>query len=167
MIGLAGLALLVVLGGGVVLARNAFADGPWRGGPWHGRHDVALPPELEALRDLPADERFARFRGAQIALTDRDGNPLTLTFVPGRATAVSETSLTVAANDGGTRTFTLDDATVIGGERGEEADAASIEQDDRVVVVTRDDGTTATAVLTDDWLSFGRRGWRGRFGPGR
>jgi hypothetical protein len=167
-IGVAALALVIALGGaGVLLARETFADGPWRGGPWHGGYGLELPPELESLRDLPSDERFAHFMGGQITLTDVDGNPLTVTFVPGRATAVSATSLTIAANDGSAQTFTLDDATVIAGKRRDEDGARSIEQDDRVVVVTRDGGTTATAVLSGDWHGFGRRGFHGRFGPGR
>jgi len=166
-VGLASLALLLTLGGGVLLARTTFADGPWRGGPWHGGHGLELPAELESLRDLPAGERFSHFKGAQVNLTDRDGNPIKVALTPGTATAVSAGSLTLAANDGSTRTFTLDQATVIGGRRQGNATEPRIEQDDAVVVVTLDDGATAAAVLSGHWSDFGRRGFHGPFGWGR
>lgn len=146
-------AVALIVGGGGLLAGRAFAGGlwggPWAGGPWHAGGGFQLPPELAELRDLPAGERFTHFRGVQVTLTDRDNHPYTLTVTPGTATAVSATSLTLAANDGTTRTFTVDAQTMIHAQssRGANATAPAIAQNDQVVVVTRDNGPVARAVI--------------------
>ena len=138
---------LVVVGG--LLAGSVLAGGPpWAGGhgfgggpPWaHGGQGFALPPELAGLRDVPAEQRFSHFRGAQVNLTDKDGRPLTVEITPGAVSAASTTGLTLAANDGSTRSFTLDANTVL---RGKAAPA----QNDKVVVVTLNGGPTAHAVM--------------------
>src|SRR6266511_4218333 len=133
---------LVVAGG--VVASNVLAFGPpWRGG-W-GAHDgfssgFAMPPELAGLRDIAPDQRFSHFKGAQARLTDRDGQPLTVEVTPGTATSVSPTSLTIAANDGSTHTFSLNDQTVTHGKH-------APTQNDQVVVLTMNSSTTAHGVL--------------------
>ena len=44
------------------------------GGDFKGQ----LPPQLAWLKDVPADQRFAHFKGVQVNLTDKDGlSPLT------------------------------------------------------------------------------------------
>ena len=147
-----------------VLAGGAPGGPPWAGawhggrdGNWHGKVGD-LSPELAGLRDIPAEQRFAHFTGARISLTDRDGRPVTVEITPGTATSVTPTSLTVAANDGATRSFALDDRTTV---RGKEAPA----QNDRVAVVTLDGGGTARAVFV---LTGDRGGpWGPHFGRGR
>ena len=62
---------------------------------------------------MPAGERFSHFRGVQVRLTDKDNKPLNVEVVPGTATAVTQSSLTMIANDGASGTFTLDDTTAI------------------------------------------------------
>jgi hypothetical protein len=152
-----------------VLASGAFGGGgmmAWRGGPpwtWAGDHGGwqggALPPELAGLAEVPATERFAHFQGAQIQLTDKDNRPLSVTITAGTATAVSSTSLTIAANDGTTRTFALDASTAIHARGGSATGApADIHQNDKVVVVTLGSTSTATAVLAMDPNGFGPHG---------
>ena len=132
-----------------LLVGNALASGPWAG-PWAGWHDQ-LPPELASLHDLPASERFSHFRGVQVNLTDKDNKPLSVTVTPGTAAATSPTSLTIAGNDGSTRAYSLNDKTVIRGK-------SAIAQNDKVVVVSVNNSTTATAVLTVGPEGFGPRG---------
>jgi hypothetical protein len=131
--------------------------GPWAmgGGPWGGH---ALPAPLAGLRDVPPAERFNHFLGVQVNLTDRDGQPLGLTLTPGTATAVSDTSLTLAANDGAARTFGLDAQTAIRGPRARVGGTASppgIAQGDKVVVVTLNNSATATAVWAGSFDGWG------------
>ncbi len=163
-------AVLLVAGG--LLVTSVLAHGPWAGGvgpwahagpwaagagPWGG---FALPAQLAGLRDVPAAERFDHFKGVQVSLTDKDGQPLAVTLTPGTATAVSATSLTMTANDGSSRTFTLDAQTSIRGvhPRGDgAATPPSIAQGDKLVVLTINNSGTAAAVWAG---SFG--GW----GPG-
>ena len=129
-----GLIAVLALAGGLLVG-NALASSPFggtamfggpamfgRGGPpWtadHGNWVGTLPPELAGLTEVPAADRFAHFRGAQVALTDKDGKPLTLSAIAGTATSVSANSLTITANDGATRTFSLDAKTTIHSRRG-------------------------------------------------
>ncbi len=165
-------ALLVVAGGllvGSVLARGAGPGGgfgPWAharaGGPWADGHGswsgFQLPAQLQGLHDVPPAERFDHFKGAQINLTDKDGQPLVLTITPGTATAASGTSLTVAANDGSSRTFALDAQTIVRAPRaqgGTPTTPATITQGEKVVVMTINNSGTATCV------------WAGNFGDWR
>jgi len=69
----------------------AVGGGPWR---WGG---FALPAQLSGLRDVPAASASDHFKGVQVNLADKDGQPLVVTLTPGTATAASATSLTVAA----------------------------------------------------------------------
>jgi hypothetical protein len=165
-----------ILGVGGLLVRNAIASSPFggalwaAGGPWatgmggppwargHGGwHAGAMPPELAGLADVPRGERFSHFRGVRVQLTDKDNNPVTLDVTPGTATATSATSLTIAANDGSTRTFTLDEQTIMRGKQ-------TLAEDDKVVVVTLNGGANAHAVMSFGHGSgpiggqFGRRG---------
>ena len=138
---------------------HAGAGGPWGGGPgpWGG---FALPAQLSGLRDVPAAERFDHFKGVQVNLADKDGQPLVVTLTPGTATATSATSLIVAANDGASRTFALDAQTAFRGphaQGGAQAGPPSIAQGDKLVVVTVNGGGTAAAVWT---------GNPGGWGPG-
>jgi hypothetical protein len=159
------------------VARGAvWAGGP--GGPWYGGHGFGgpgftLPPELQGLLDVPADQRFSHFLGAQINLTDKNNQPLTINVTPGTVTAASATSLTIAANDGTSKTYTLDANTIIRGKGVRDSSQATqptLAQNDKVVVVTLNNNTNATAVMAGDMNGFGPHGpggpW-GRFGPGR
>ena len=164
-----GLVALLVVGGGLlvgsVLARGPLAGdfGRWsragEGGPWGGRGaGFTLPPQLAGLHEIPAGERFAHFKGAQINLTDKDGQPLVMTVTPGVATSASATSVTINATDGETRTFGLDAQTAIPARRSQDGSSPSIAQGDKVVVVTVNGSNTATVVWSDSFSGWGRGG---------
>jgi hypothetical protein len=156
-------ALLVGVGG--LFATRALAGGVGPGGwgfgpPWagHAGAGFALPSELRGLADLPADERFAHFKGVDVRLTDKDGRALTVGVTPGTVTAASAASLSIAANDGSARTFALDGTTAV---RGKAAPA----QGDRVVVVALNGGAAARAVVVLGGDGLGP--WGNQFGRGR
>lgn len=169
-----GTSLLLVLGLGVAAyftVSTALAQGwgpfggPFGGGPFAGH---ALPPELQGLEQLPPAERFKHFNGAQISLKDKDNNPLTVNVTPGTVSAVNSTSLTLAANDGSTKTYTLDGNTVIRGKpdannQNAKPTATTLKQGDLVAVVTKNSDTTAKFVMSGGAEGFG--GPRGGQGP--
>ncbi len=155
-VGLAALGVMASAAFGVATAREVLAEGPWGGSrwggpPWSGEvWSAALPPGIAELADLPPNERFQHFQGFQVDLTDRDGNPVAIIGTPGKVSAASTMSLTLALNEGSTRTFTLDDKTVVRrrpGPGGSRATLASISKDDRVVVMTASNSPTALAVI--------------------
>jgi hypothetical protein len=139
---------------------NGFGGPPWAGGAgwqggagWHGGDWAAnLPPELAGLADVPADQRFAHFRGVQVQLTDKNNNPLRVDVTPGTVTAASATSLTISGNDGASHTYTLDNKTL---QRGQ-----ALKPNDHVVVATINGSATATGVFGADG-GFGPRGFGG------
>lgn len=166
-----GTSLLLVLGIGVagyltVTSVLAQGFGPF-GGPFGGH---AIPPELQGLEQLPPAERFKHFNGAQISLKDKDNNPLTVNVTPGAVNAVSSTSLTLAANDGSTKTFTLNGDTVIrrkpdANDQNVKPTATTLKQGDLVAVVTKNNETTAKFVMSGGAEGFGGpRGGRGPWG---
>lgn len=173
------LALVVVfVATGLLPVRSALASAPtlgvpWHGGPWHGgpwaRHfDVELPPELQALHDLPADQRFNHFVGVQLHLTDANSQPVTIDVTPGTVTEASANGLTIAANDGTTRAFTLDEQTAIWGkptDAANEAEQPTLSKDDRVIVVTMNDSSVATVVVNGGAEGFGGSGSGGPWCP--
>lgn len=139
-------------------ASGAFPNGggaPWlgaQGGPWgagdHGAWAQQLPPELKGLSDIPASDRFNHFRGVTINLTDQNDRPMSVTVTPGTVTSVSGNSLSLAANDGSTKTYALDANTI---QPGKTVPAAN----DKVAVVTLNGSSTATAVMTAPPNGFG------------
>ena len=166
--------VLVLIGVGGLLVNNALANGPFGGGgpgaPWAGGHGGwqtnALPPELAGLTEIPAGERFAHMRGVRVQLTDKDNKPLTVDILPGTATTISPTSLTMTANDGSTHTFTLDDKTIIHAKSAAhdstQTATAALGQNDKIIVATLNNNTTATAVVAFNPDGFGPRGGFGR-----
>jgi hypothetical protein len=169
-----GTSLLLVLGLGVAayftvstaLAQGWGPFGGHFGGPFGGH---AIPPELQGLEQLPPAERFKHFNGAQVSLKDKDNNPLTINVTPGTVNAISATSLTLAANDGSTKTYTLDGNTVIRGKpdannQNAKPTATTLKQGDLVAVVTKNSETTAKFVMSGGAEGFGPRGGRGPWG---
>ena len=126
----------------------AFGHGGPHGGPWAGAAGFGLPTEVQGLGDVAPAERFNHFVGVQVSLKDKDNRPVAVHVTPGTATASSPTSLSIAANDGSTRTFSLNDKTVVHSQ-------APISVSDRVVVVTVNDDTTARMVIHADKDGFG------------
>lgn len=190
-VALTSLALVATIGiVGALTVRSALANGlwgvgpPWAGGgfghmggpPWAGRAGDGyvggapfdLPPELRGLADLPASERFGHFAGIQIALTDKDNRPFTIAVTPGTATAVGADRLTIAANDGTSRTFALNDRTVVRGRPAAGTPtpgSSAIATGESVVVVTLGSDPAARLVFHGPRDGFpgsgsgGPRGW--------
>ena len=160
------------LAAGVGMAAMGF--GPWggHGGPWGGA-DVVLPQELRDLHNLPPAERFKHFTGVQVGLKDANNQPVTIQVTPGTVTSASATNLTLAANDGTTKTYTLTGQTVIRGRptEGNPSNSPNLAQGDMVVVITQNGETAARAVFDGNKDGFGPMGGPGRFGgpfgPGR
>ena len=156
---------------GTLAVPNVLAGSPWYGhagwgGPWSRDSGWQLPAELQGLQDVPAEQRFSHFLGARLSLRDKNNQPLTVEVTPGKVTAASATSLTVAANDGSTRTFALDANTMIGSKHARQGEASppTIAQGDRVVVVQLDTSPAAQAVMVVPPNGLGPRG---PWGPGR
>jgi hypothetical protein len=147
----AGVALASALGVG-----DPTAGAPWQSGAWHGspmgHGGFTLPAQLQGLADVPADQRFSHFVGVQVSLKDKNNQPVTVNVTPGTVTATSATSLTLAANDGTTKSYTLNDQTMIHRASPQATptsgtNASALVSGDRVIVVTLDNSTTATAVV--------------------
>ncbi len=133
---------VALLATGAVLVGNALASDIRAPGRAEATNGHNAPPELARLKDIPAAERFAHFKGIQINLTDRDGNPLDISIAPGVATSVTATSLTVAGNDGTSHIYMMNDQTF--------NRETVIATGDKVVVVTVDDSATARAVFSNN-----------------
>jgi len=136
---------------GAFMVGNALASGvqmaQFRGGPGGG---WTMPPELAGLKDLPADQRFAHFKGVQVNLTDKDGKPIAISVTPGIATAVSATSLTINGNDGTSHTYALDAQTMTHGK--------AVATGEDVVVLTFNNSSTARGVFAPGASDWGRDG---------
>lgn len=162
------LALVLGLGAlGAFAVSSAFASGfgPFGGG--FGAH--AIPPEFQGLEQLSPAERFKHFSGAQINLLDKDNKPVSVNITPGTVSAVSATSVTLAANDGSSKTFTLDDKTVVRGKPdnatpGNRPAPTTLKQGDQVVVVAKNGESVARFVMSGGAQGFGPRGGYGPFG---
>lgn len=153
------------LAAGVGMAAMGFGPLGGYGGPWGGA-DLVLPQELRDLHNLPPAERFKHFTGVQVGLKDANNQPVTIQVTPGTVSAAGATSLTLAANDGTTKTFTLTGQTVIRGRptEGNPNNSPNLESGDLVVVITRNGEATARAVFDGNKDGFGPMGGPGRFG---
>ena len=136
--------IAVVSAGGLVAGR-AFANsfGP-HDGPW----STQMPAELQGLGAIPAADRFDHFKGATVNLTDANGQPMSVTITPGTVTSVNGDSLSLAANDGSTHTYSLTRTTMT-------HDKAAPSANEKVAVVTLNGSSTATAVMTMPAGGFG------------
>jgi len=149
---------------GSALASTAMGFGPWGGGhvggpgggPWAGASAV-VPPEIMALRDLPPAERFKHFNGVQVSLKDANNQPVQIVVTAGTVSAASASSLTLAANDGSTKTYSIDGQTVIRSRPsdGSPNNTPNLTQGDMVVVVSRNSETAARAIMDGNKEGFG------------
>lgn len=142
----------------------------WQQGGWPGNGaGFRLPPELQGLTSIPANQRFSHFIGAQINLKDQNNQPLTINVIPGKVTASSGTGLTIAANSGTSQTFTLNSQTIIHAGQaatstptGTSSASTNLKNGDAVIVVALNNSNTATAVMdggSDGFASPGHPGW--------
>jgi hypothetical protein len=153
------------LAAGVGMAAMGFGPFGGHGGPWAGA-DAVLPQELRDLHNLPPAERFKHFTGVQVSLKDANNQPLAIQVTPGTVSTASTTSVTLAANDGTTKTFTLTGKTVIRSRptEGTPNNSPDLAQGDQVVVITQNGETAARAVFDGNKDGFGQMGGPGRFG---
>src|SRR4051812_7337741 len=165
-----GTSLVLVLGigaAGYYFVSNALAAGPFGDHGPFAEH--ALPPGLQGFEQLSPADRFKHFSGAQLNVKDKDNQPMTVNVTPGTVSAVSATSLTLAGNDGSTKTFALDGKTVIRGKpdmstAGNSPAPTTLKQGDMVVAVTKNNETTARFVMSAGTDGFGPSGGHGPFG---
>lgn len=170
-VALAGLAI-----GGIFGPRVAAAQpfGPGLGGPMGGPLGGNLPQEIRDLHNLPPAERFSHMLGGVMRFTDTNGQVRTLAATPGTVVSLADDQLTIAPNDqSGNKTYTLGDQTVVhkAGQpwAGGQAEQATAQAGDKVVVVTLDGSETAHAVMIGGPDGFGPRhgfGPRDGSGPG-
>ena len=153
------------LAAGVGMAAMGFGPFGGHGGPWADAHAM-MPQELRDLHNLPPAERFKHFTGVQVSLKDANNQPVTIQVTPGTVSTASATSLTLAANDGTTKTFTLTGQTVIRSRpsEGNPNNSPNLAPGDMVVVMTHNGETTARAVIDGNKDGFGHMGGPGRFG---
>jgi|SRR5579864_2251828 len=132
-----------IVGAGAFMVTNAVASGIQQGAAQTRMMDHGnVPPELAGLKDIPADQRFAHFKGVSVSLTDQNGQPLNIAVVPGVVSNVSATSLTLSGNDGTTHMYTTNDQTSTHG--------GTVSNGQDVVVVTINNSSTARAVFAFD-----------------
>jgi hypothetical protein len=140
--------------------------GPLAAGPWGHGQGFTLPPQLQGLVDVPADQKFSHFVGVQVSLKDKDNNPLLVSVTPGTVSAAAPASVTIAANDGTSKTFAIDGQTMVHGKSGASQPSGSstpLTNGDKVFVVTLNNSATATAVIGGDH-DFGPTGPGGSWG---
>ena len=111
-----------------------------KGWPGLGLSGLNLPNLLKELNldGIGQGQLLDHFKGAQISLTDKDGNPVTVQIVPGTVASVSGNTLVLTPSDttkGPTVTFSVPDGTII--RKGTGAVALSaLAGGDKAVVVT-------------------------------
>ncbi|MBI3969268.1 MAG: hypothetical protein HY329_26800 [Chloroflexi bacterium] len=149
-------------GAGIAFASSAvgkFGGPPWAmagglGGPGFGTH---LPPELQGLEDIPREQRFQHFKGAEIRLTDERNQPVSATITPGVINQASSSSVTITTNDGPSKTYSITAQTRMH-YRG---NVNQLQAGHKVVVVTLNGSTEARAILDAGTEGFGPRWHRG------
>lgn len=129
----------------------------------------ALPPALQGLAGIPAQERFQHFLGRQTTYTDRAGNRIVIEQVPGTVTAVEADKITIKPNDGGDeRTFNVTRDTRVRGRPAQGA-LTVFANGDRVIVTVVAGSADALSIVKAEQVT--QPAPRGRFrdgrGPGR
>jgi hypothetical protein len=87
--------------------------------------------------------RLGSVQHGEVTVTGSDGEPVTLTVQRGVVTAASATSVSVRSDDGFSQTYAVNAATRVSG-----GTAASLEKDDRVMVLARKTDRVALQVRT-------------------
>ncbi len=110
----------------------------------------SLPPELRVLEGIPSGEIFNHIYGFTFTFADKDNKVVVVNVIPGKVTAISPTSITIAPNNpqakGGP--FGIDGTTrIIAGVRAGGTD--SIKVDDKVAIVVVGDSTHASMIYRE------------------
>jgi len=156
-------AALVLLGGvGFLVVRSAIdarvAEATGFGAPWA----ADVPAEIRELHNLPPAERFGHFQGGQFRFSDTNSTPHVVNVTPGSVSSVKSDEVTIAANEGGSKTYSLNADTRIrtAGAPWAGGQSATLKAGDKVVVITLDGSNTAKAVMVG-----GADGFKPRGGP--
>ncbi len=107
------------------------------------------------LKDVPRDERFDHMLSAEYSVTDVDGNTITTSITFGTVASSTADSVTIDLNEGGQATYQVTDDT-----KAPQA-VDTLAADDKVVVVTKNDSSDATAILPMSKLAK-RKGHHGQ-----
>jgi hypothetical protein len=131
-------------GGHLALAQPATATPAATAGPG-SRHP--LPPELAFLRSMTPDQRFDHILGGQITFRNPQGQDVVLTAIPGKIASIGTNAVTITPNGSAQdRTFNVTPSTwIITGPR--QGSLAAFSQGDRVVVLTINNSSNATAIM--------------------
>ncbi len=115
-----------------------------RGGSFGG----ALPffgglPGLDALKDVPADQRFDHVLGGDFSVKDSSGQTVTIHVIPGKVVNADSSSISITPNDSGRSGGPY---SVTANTR-KPASYGNLKAGDRVIIVTRDTSSEAVAVI--------------------
>ena len=104
-------------------------------------------PTLPGLEGIPPDQMFSHFMSAQINMTDKNGNPLTIKVTPGTVASIDDNkSITITPNgQTTTQTFGITPNTIIHAmpPRGS---VQAFSSGDQVIIVTEGDSTDAVVI---------------------
>jgi hypothetical protein len=135
------------------------ADGPGGNGRRGGMGDRG---GMGGLRGALEGMRGALPLHSETVVKQQDGTILTIVGVSGKVSAVSPTSITIAAEDGFSATYAVDTDTEIGKDHQQASIVDVVVGDSAMAIATEVDGsTTAERILVGD-LSGGHDGPMGR-----
>ena len=149
LLGLSSLAFRPVLAQGVHGGYGGWMHGGYGmpGGQW--------PPALQFLRDIPRDERFDHFRGAQMTVADADGVERVLHMTPGTVQSISAQSISIVPNgQTAARSFNVTSDTVVAATP-QPGSVQALVNGDKVVVLTLDDSEDAVVIHKFSMMSWG------------
>ena len=132
---------------------------PLQVSPELGLYGVNLTDLLKELNleGIQQGQLFDHYLGAQIQLTDKDGNPVTVQTIPGKVASVSDNTLVVNKNGGGTANLTVPSDAIIREGTGMVA-LSALAAGDKVVVITIKDQVKAVLAGQEVTIWPGIRG---------
>jgi membrane-associated protease RseP (regulator of RpoE activity) len=135
---------------------------PLQGYPGFGLSGLNLPNLLKDLNleGIEQGQLFDHYLGTQIQLTDKDGNAVTVKTIPGTVASVSDNTIVLNNNGGGTVTLTVPDDAIIRKGTGTVA-LSALAAGDKVVVVTINDQVKAVLGGQEVTIWPGMRGGNG------
>lgn len=114
-----------------------------------------LPPELEFLRTMSAEQQFDSVLGAQVTFVNPQGEQIVVNAIPGTVTAVTATELTLDPNGPAMpRTFNVTQDTLVAASA-RRGTLTVLAQGDRAVVFTVGDSPNASAIVEPRFAARG------------
>jgi len=113
------------------------------------------------LEGIEQGQLFDHYLGAQIQLTDKNGQPVTVQAIPGKVASVSGTTIGLNKNDGSTVTLTVpNDAVIRKGNQTVELSALKVGDKVVAITITSNGQTQVKAVLAGQEVTI----WPGMHG---